>query len=260
MNNRIAIAVVGDFRYLRKHFATFFSELRENGNFDGEILVITSFFTPTILIKKISKKNKVKVLRFPKIKFSSKANSRLSDLETNKEPNRHLTKNFQWHKLNLFDEKIKLWRYVFYLDINMHIHHDINKILAHLPNNQLFARSDGYPDYKRTLETQFDKTTNEFQELKKEYNLTIENYFQTGLLYFDTEIIKSQTKKDLINLVEKYPITLTNEQGIMNLYFIFHNDFYEELLEKVDDYISYYYWMVNAKKIIITKQLREKYK
>jgi hypothetical protein len=38
-------------------------------------------------------------------------------------------------------------------------------------------------------------------------------------MLFDTNIILDNTFNDLINLMNKYPISKTNEQAIMNLYF-----------------------------------------
>ena len=64
-----AIAVVGDFKFLRKYFSTFMSCLTDEGNYKGEVLVLTSKITPTFLIRSIHKNSKVKVLRFNNIKF-----------------------------------------------------------------------------------------------------------------------------------------------------------------------------------------------
>ena len=79
-------------------------------------------------------------------------------------------------------------------------------------------------------------------------------------MYFDTNLISKNTVNEIIGLVEEYPITKTNEQGILNLYFMYEKGVFEELLLEIDDFLVYYYWLVKNKKIIITKQLREKYK
>jgi len=41
---------------------------------------------------------------------------------------------------------------------------------------------------------------------------------------------------------------------------MYEKGIFEELLLEIDDFLVYYYWIVKNKKIIITKQLREKYK
>jgi hypothetical protein len=249
----IAIAVTGNFKYLYKYFNNIYSDIRKKGMYSGDILIITTLMCPTFLIKSISKKNNVIVLRFHKIKFDENTIEKLSNLKTYPDPNRHKTKEFQWHKLNLFDEKLKKWKYIFYLDINMNIHHNLNLILRKLPENSLMARADAYPEYKRTLESQFDNTNPIFIDLSTKYDLNINNYFQTGVLFFDTNIIEKNTKNYLINLVKQFPISKTNEQGIMNLFFIFEKNIYKELPLEVENFLTYFYWKMPDKKVIITK-------
>ena len=79
-------------------------------------------------------------------------------------------------------------------------------------------------------------------------------------MFYDTKIIKKDTKDNLIKLVEKFPLSTTNEQGIMNLHFGFDIKNYQELDVNVGEYVTYYYWMKKGEKIIITKQSREQYK
>jgi len=252
-NSLVAVAVVGNFKFLYKYFSNFLFQLRNNGNFDGEVVVITTYFCPTYLIKNLNKKNKITILRFKKIRFKKISNKILNNLQTFEDPNRHKTKKFQWHKLNLFDKKLKNWKYILYLDINMNIHHDINLLFKNFPVNQLQARADAYPDYNRTLESQFDKTNIIFNSLQDKFDLSVTNYFQTGVLFFDTSIISNNTKHEIIELVNNFPISVTNEQGIMNLYFYLLKNLYIELPIEVDDYLSYFYWKVKNKKVIITK-------
>ena len=47
----------------------------------------------------------------------------------------------------------------------MTIHEDLNPILKILPKNEIFARADGFPDYKWKLKSQFDTTHEIFNEL-----------------------------------------------------------------------------------------------
>lgn len=250
----VAIALVADFKFLKIHFKRIFLEIRKIGNYQGPIIVITTLLCPTFLIKFLNKKNNIFILRFKKIKFSKFAENSLNNLETNFQPNRNKYKKFQWHKLHLFDEKIKNWEYIFYLDINMNIHFELESILNIRNSNSLMARADAYPSYDRNLSTQFDNTNNLYESLKNKYDLTIVNYFQTGVMYFDTAIIESSTKKEILEIVENYPISTTNEQGILNLYFIFHQNKYIELPSTVRDYTTYFYWKNKDTKTIITKQ------
>lgn len=254
----IAICVVADFKYLKKNFSRLLKQIRYIGKFDGEIILITSLLSPTFLLKNINKKNKIKVLRFRKIKFDLETNKILSTLSQGS--NRHVNKNFQWQKLFLFHTKLKNWKYIFYLDINMNIHHDLRPLLQIKPKNKLFARADGYPNYEWELNTQFDKTNKLFKTLSNEFDLSIKNYFQTGVMYFDTDLINTNTVKEILNLVKKFPISITNEQGILNIYFIYIKNSYEELVHEVSGKISYFYWMLEKKDVIITKATQKQYK
>ena len=213
-----AVCFVADFKYLYKNFSRIYNQLRTNGKYRDDIVIITNFFSPTFLINDIRKKNGVSVLRFKKIKYDKKTEKSLKNLNVSQ--NRHINKNFQWNKLHIFNKKIKKWKYILYLDINLSIQYDINPILNITPNNKFFARADGFPEYKWKLSSQFDKSKEDYKKLCQDFDLGITDYFQTGLMYFDTAIVKNSTFKEIISLVKKYPISTTNEQGILNLYFL----------------------------------------
>ena len=147
------VCFVANFKYLYKNFPRIYQQLRSNGNYKNEVLVITTLISPTFLIKHLNKKNNVTILRFKKIRFDKLTENSFKNLKV--DINRHITKNFQWHKLYLFHTKLKKWQYIFYMDINMSIHHDINNLLRETPNNNLLARADGYPTYKWKLKSQY---------------------------------------------------------------------------------------------------------
>ena len=63
-----------------------------------------------------------------------------------------------------------------------------------------------------------------------------------------------------VQKLKRFPISTTNEQGILNIFFKYIENRYTELDTEVEDYLTYYYWLVKNKKIIITKQNRYKYK
>ena len=257
-----AVAVVGNYKFLIKHLNKFIFQLRQNGKFNDDLVVITNYsvFTYLIQILIMFRYKNITFLRFNNIIFSENAENSLKNLNTGSEKNRHIYKNFQWHKINLFDEKLKKWQFIFYIDINMIIHMDINPILTQLPNNKLFARADGYPEFERIFLSQFDISNKNYDILQKIYDMQYEEYFQSGILYYDTNLINSNTKKHIIDLVEKFPISLTNEQAIFNLYFHFTLNVYEQLEIEFENILNYYYWMVEGKKVRITKQNRIKYK
>ena len=95
MKDKIAVCIVVNFKFLNKYFNGFINDLRKKGNYQGEVLIVTDYFTPTFMLPKILFDPKVKVRRFKRIKFSSKAKHSLRNLNTNNQPNRFVNKPFQ---------------------------------------------------------------------------------------------------------------------------------------------------------------------
>ena len=77
----------------------------------------------------------------------------------------------------------------------MRIHGDINDLLKLGTINTLYAPYDAYPNLDWTLATQFDNKSAILEDLKNNYNLKNRKYFQTGILFYDTSIIKKNTFK-----------------------------------------------------------------
>jgi hypothetical protein len=108
---------------------------------------------------------------------------------------------------------------IFYLDCGINIFSDISPMINEITENTLLAHSDAYPSYKWKLYTQFDTNNLEyFTKLNNTYNLHYD-YFQTTIMLFDTNIIENDTYDNLLNLLIEYPISITNDQGIIALYF-----------------------------------------
>jgi hypothetical protein len=156
---------------------------------------------------------------------------------------RELNKIFQWHKIHIFDVYFKQWKKCFYIDVGMYIFKSIDKFLNLDCKNKLLAHSDSYPKYEWKLEIQFDSIIfkNLYKELNDKYNLQID-YFQSGILLYDTNIIENDTKKNLIDLSNKYINSKTNEQGIMNLYFNCIKKIWSQVAIKDNETNYYDYW------------------
>lgn len=255
-----AIAVVGNFKFLLKHLNSFLINLEKNGNYKGDVVILTNKFSPSWFIKKIVSYPKITIIKLPKIRFPKATRRSFLLLNTSGQPNRFKYKNFQWFKVHLFNESMKQWKTILYLDINLTIHHDINGIFNLEPSNCLLAKADAYPEYNKKLASQFDNSHYLYESLENNYDLEDVNYFQTGLLYYDTSIIHKNMVQEIIDLAIKYPLSLTNEQGIINLLFQIDCYKYRQIPEIIDGRIFYYYWMIKDKKISITKQVVEKYK
>ena len=109
MKNNTSIAVVVNFKYAWRHLHKFIYEIRHVGKYYGDIVIITGKFTPLFLLKILRNDSKIKIFRFSKIVLSNNVKKSLAEIKFNDQPNRFKTKKFQWHKLHLFDQRLKAW-------------------------------------------------------------------------------------------------------------------------------------------------------
>lgn len=215
-SNKLCVVFVCDEPYFENFIKTC-TMLIENGKYDGNIcLVVGDDLNNKLSQHSFIIKHDIIVKYFPNITFPREF------LEVNnyvRTDGRNITKKFQWHKMHLFNSYFKQWNYIFYIDCGMHILSDITPILNDVEPNTLLAHSDAYPIYELKLRDQFDKNIIKyFDKLNNLYHLNI-NYFQTGILLYDTALIESDTYDNLRKLMLEYPISKTNEQAIIALYF-----------------------------------------
>ena len=133
---------------------------------------------------------------------------------------RIFTKCFQYHKVYVFSTFMKAWKHVLYVDSGMIIIGDVNRFFKLDVTNKLLAHSDAYPSFQWKLYTQFDCQT--IPQLTNELVARCDlhgDYFQTTMLLFDTNLITDNTVSDLTMLSTIFFNSITNEQGVMNVYF-----------------------------------------
>ena len=229
--------------YFEKFIDTCY-QLVNNGKYKGDIclLIGDDLKDDSLLNHNIITDNNVIIKYFPNIQFPSEFTAINNTINSD---GRNLTKKFQWHKLHFFNTFFKKWNYVFYIDCGMSILNDISPILKEIKPNKLLAHSDAYPTYVWKLHNQFDTAKELYNEMSKKYNMNID-YFQTGIMLFDTSIITDDTFNDLYKLALLYPISRTNEQGIIALYFTNINPLFEQIKIKNDD--TYFYDYTNRDK------------
>jgi len=213
----VCVVFLCDKAYFNKFIYTC-NQLITNGKYNGNICLVIGddLHNSDLLNCAFINNNNIIIKHFPNIQFSDYF------LDIQKKMNRlphWFQKKFQFHKLHLFNIFFQKWNYIFYLDCGINIFSDISPIINTITKNTLLAHSDAYPTYEWKLHTQFDKTNTEyFTKLNNKYNLNID-YFQTTIMLYDTKIIKDDTYDNLLNLLTECPISTTNDQGIIALYF-----------------------------------------
>jgi len=233
----LCVVFLCDKAYFNK-FVNTCNQLITTGKYKGDICLVIGddLHNDKMLDCDIIKNNNITIKYFPNITFTKEF------LEVNHNINtdgRQITKKFQWHKMHLFNTFFKNWEYILYLDCGLTIFSDISPIINDVQEHALLAHSDGYPTYEWKLRTQFDETHPMFTALNNRYNLNID-YFQTTMMLYDTKIIKEHTFDDLYDLTLEYPISKTNEQGIIALYFTNIESFYKQI-KMHDDENMYFY-------------------
>ena len=230
------IILMCDKPYLEKAKNTI-QQLRNVGKYQGDIILLVGNDLKYLII------DNVIVKYFPNIDRTEIVN-----ILKNKPiaDGREINKVFQWHKVHIFDTYFKQWKKCMYLDSGMHIFNPIERILNLDCAGKLIAHSDAYPTFIWKLKVQFDSIQfpKLYDELYSKYNLEID-YFQSGILLYDTNIIDDNTKNDILELSNKYINSKTNEQGIMNLYFNCIKNIWQPITIKDEDYYYYDYWERN---------------
>lgn len=209
------VVFVSDKKYFPK-FVDSLNQLVTKGNYSGDICLIIGddLVSDNSLKHPLITNNHVIIKHFPNLPFP---NTFLNFVK--KAPYPFNEKLFQYHKFYCFDSYFKQWDTIFYLDSGINIYRDIRPMLDVKKPNTLLAHSDAYPTYEWKLSGQFNSNFPAlFSELKSSYNLNID-YFQTTIMLYDTSIIQEDTFQNLYNLALRYPISRTNDQGIIALYF-----------------------------------------
>ena len=258
----LCVVFVCNRSYLNK-FKLTLKRLRSVGDYSGDVCLVVGDDLKT-LTNNTLEDDHVIIKHFPNLPILSDK-SFLHKQKSLKRPNHWFGKIFQFHKFNIFHKFFKKWKYIFYLDCGMHIYDKIQPIIECCKENTLLANRDGVdnetaswcipisPGNGLKLGDQFVKEEDTYNELQQKYNLN-EAYFQTTVMLYDTSIIDDNTFLELCNLVSKYPISITNDQAIIALYFTQLKPCWEQIKRELNnDLYSYDYVRCVDKKYIMVK-------
>jgi len=225
-------------RYFNK-FVTTCSQLVSKGNYNGDICLIVDedFKDDNLLKSPIIVDNNIMIKTFDKIQIPKEKYKYAA--HKNKVDGCIL-------KFNLFHTFFKQWDYIFYLDCGMKIFSDINPILNESCKDTILAHSDAYPTYKRKLHGQFAKNNEYFTKLETRFDLNVD-YFQSTIMLYDTNIITESTLSEIIGLLQEYPIGILNDQCYLSLYFINVRKVWRQIAVKNDSTYFYDYLRRNNK-------------
>lgn len=221
-------------------------KLIQVGNYTGQICLVIGddLVGDKLLTCDLIKNNNIIIKYFPNIEFTPD----FLDIQKHlNRPSHWYKKIFQFHKLHLFNTFFKQWNYIFYLDCGIHIFCDISPIINERKVNTLLAHSDAYPAYEWKFSNQFCNNNSElYKKLTTTFDLE-KDYFQTTIMLYDTNIITSDTYEELLDLLFEYPISKTNDQGIIALYFTNIKPLFKQIKTHSGDLYYYDYLSRNKK-------------
>jgi hypothetical protein len=230
------VVLLCDAAYFNKFLYTC-EQLITRGNYKGPICLVIGddLLGSPQLSHPLITQNNIIIKHFPNIPFTDTFLGIARNL--NRAPH-WPQKLFQFHKFHLFNMYFKQWDYIFYIDCGITIFSDITPIMNTKEEFKFLAHSDAYPTYQRKLHNQFDKTHHTYSSLVSSYNLECD-YPQTTIILYDTRIIEDSTYDELLELMNRYPCSITNDQGIYALYFTQIKSYFKQI--PVGDGAQFYY-------------------
>ena len=212
----ICVLFICDKPYFDRFIQTY-NQLREAGKYSGDVCLIVFYdlYTDPEFQTFMENNTDIHIQYFPPIPFTPSFYENQSRITRDGHWNQ---KMFQFQKYYLFHPFLRKWDYVFYLDCGIQIYRDIQPMLDCALPNTLLAHSNCYPYFEQTLKDGFWKSSSLFSDLENKYKLDID-YPQTTIMLYDTELTSMETFYSLIGLSIQYPISITNDQSIIALYF-----------------------------------------
>lgn len=229
-----AFVLISDIGYFHKAKKTI-ADLRYRGEWKGDIVFITIDFQLNTNFKNYY--NIIEV-SFPKIDKSillSKIGKGFSVGDK-----REINKILQWEKIHVFDEYFAKWKRIVFIDAGLRIFYSVDNLLNLDYKGKILAPNDaGYYDKKEAIfNCQISHDDKKLVEKIREdfgYDILFKDYFLNCMWIYDTEILKICGKKDLIHIMNEYPLCKNNEMTAMNLLFTFKHKLWQEFPKRADN-------------------------
>lgn len=159
---------------------------------------------------------------------------------------RHTKKLAQWNKLHVFDTWFQKWERVVYLDAGLRVLHSVAPLLELSWKGQLLAPDDTQPNTGRTFSCQLDLVANPTAKANMEAmfgtQMYSEPYFMNCIWVYDTQLLAKCNRTHLQEGMGQFPICMTNEMALLNLYFAFLHRVWTPFPEKTTEGKYLYGW------------------
>jgi hypothetical protein len=242
-NDSTVFVLVTDEAYLYKAKRTI-QDLRTRGMWLGDIVMInvgvTSINTNFLDFYNVREK------KFPQIEDKLKLLNHLQYSPfLDSIDGREISKINQWEKLHVMDSYFRKWDRVVFLDSGLRVLDDVYSTILLLDyKGKFLAPDDGgnyvtLPNPMKLFHTQVSEANpSRIEKLKRDFpavNDLQEPYFLNCMWVYDTSILNICTKDEMIHGILEYPICLTNEMTLMNLYIHFKYKLWERFPVKSEN-------------------------
>ena len=191
-------------------------DLRSVGQWHQDLVLITVGFDLNPNFKRFYR---IQEVQFPRIDVSTLVRQ-IPAQGFSEGDGREVHKLTQWEKLHVFDDFFLQWSRVVFLDAGLRILDSVEPFLALDYKGRFLAPTDGRRDYHPPFSCQIsldfpDRVT----QLVTEFGASIleETYFLNCIWIYDTDILHTCNKPQLIEAMNTHCLCKTNEMGIMNL-------------------------------------------
>jgi len=241
-SEKYACAVLSDLKYAPRALLTM-GELRGAGAWQGEIVYVCVDFEPDAQLKAQLDALRVTLRRVAHIPTEELVRQLRAHPLRTPDDNRHFGKLTQWDKLQLFDPWFKQWDAVLYVDAGMRIVNSVAPFFAQPWRGAIIAPMDRPRDPANNFACQLDLNANQqaTATLMHDFGaeILLERYFLNCMWLYDTGIIDVCDFRALEQGMNRYPLCMTNEMALMNLYFTFKHKLWKPLQVQQGDRILF---------------------
>ena len=227
-DNKTVFVLLADDRYLYQVKNTII-DLRSRGQWHGD-LVLICVDIPN-LNQNFADFYDITVCRFPHIDQKNELLRMLNYTQFRDSiDGREINKINQWEKLHVMDPYFKKWDRVVFLDAGLRVLENVHKTILTLDyKGKFLAPDDGGnyvipPNINKLFKTQISQTDPlKMNHLKKDFGEDIleQPYFLNCMWVYDTAILDTVSKEEMIKGITTYPVCKTNEMALMNLFIHF---------------------------------------
>lgn len=194
-------------------------EIRSIGEWHGDLVLITVGFNINPDFRDLYK---IQEVQFPKIQTDGLVEKIKRHPFTNSDK-REYNKLTQWEKLHVFDQFFQKWERVVFIDAGTRIFDSIQPFLDLEWRGKFLSHDD---ETHKSVKNGFLKNgqletisnPESLRQIKEEFgSLLDKTYFLNSIWIYDTSLLNVFSKEEMIEYMNKYPISRTNEMTIMNL-------------------------------------------